>query len=120
MRAWQDLTVGEPVWKVGRTTGLTEGSIVAVGVHARVDYSSLGFGHVALLEDVIMTSPMSAYGDSGSLLVDGERRAVGMLFGGTARVTLYCSTSAVLAELAINLPPAPVDAAQGSAPRTAS
>lgn len=91
------LALRESVRKVGRTSGLTTGTVTAVGVHARVDYSSLGFaGATALLSDVIMTSPMGGYGDSGSLLLDADDRAVGLLFGGTASVTLFNPMSAVL------------------------
>jgi hypothetical protein len=104
VRCPDDISLHEPVWKVGRTTGLTEGHIIAVGAQVRVDYSSLGFtGATALLSDVIMTSPMCAYGDSGSLLMDADERAVGLLFGGTTAVTLYNAMPGVLADLRLRL-----------------
>ncbi|MDP3803969.1 MAG: hypothetical protein Q8Q87_00290, partial [Candidatus Omnitrophota bacterium] len=50
----------------------------------RVDYD----GKAALFRNQIMTSAMSQGGDSGSLVLDQKRRAVGLLFAGSDLVTL--------------------------------
>jgi hypothetical protein len=78
------LELGERVRKVGRTTGLTVGVVSAVGATVRANYQPLGFGDTpTLFVNQILAEISCGYGDSGSLLVDSENRAVGLLFGGT-------------------------------------
>jgi len=78
------LGIGEPVFKVGRTTGLTEGRVAAI----EVDDLVVGFDRGDLLFDgqieiaPVGTEPFSLGGDSGSLIVDSEQMAVGLLFAG--------------------------------------
>lgn len=73
------------VAKIGRTTGLTFGRISAV---ALIDLE-IGFGNrLVSFDDQIeirspAASPFSAGGDSGSLVVDLQGNAVGLLFAGT-------------------------------------
>jgi hypothetical protein len=55
-----------------------------------VDYWTLGIaGARTEFVDQIITSRMSSYGDSGSLLVDLKDRALGMLFAGSATHSYY-------------------------------
>jgi hypothetical protein len=78
------LELGERVRKVGRTTGLTTGVVSAVGATVRANYGALGFGETpTLFVNQILAQISCGYGDSGSLLVDSEDRAAGLLFGGT-------------------------------------
>jgi hypothetical protein len=78
------IEAGARVRKVGRATGLTSGIVTAVGAAVRPNYAPLGFGETpALFVNQIVADIECAYGDSGSLLVDEENRAVGLLFGGT-------------------------------------
>jgi len=81
---------GDIVHKVGRTTGLTEGPVLAVDVSMRVAYHFPGFpaGTAMFVRQIIAHVPC-AYGDSGSLLLDGQNRAVGLLFGGTEGHTYF-------------------------------
>ena len=80
------LELGERVRKVGRTTGLTTGVVSAVGATVRANYQALGFGETpTLFVNQILAEISCGYGDSGSLLVDSENRAAGLLFGGTRR-----------------------------------
>jgi hypothetical protein len=75
---------GARVRKVGRATGLTSGIVTTVGAAVWPNYAPLGFGETpALFVNQIVAEIECAYGDSGSLLVDDENRAVGLLFGGT-------------------------------------
>lgn len=74
---------GERVRKVGRTTGLTTGVISSIGA-VRANYRGLGFGETpALFVNQILAEITCGYGDSGSLLVDSDNRAAGLLFGGS-------------------------------------
>lgn len=100
-----DLRPGEWVFKVGRTTGLTHGQVLATGAWARIDYSALGFRDRSVLyRSQIVTTGMGAYGDSGSLLLDLDRRGVGLLFSGGHGGTLHNPLAAVTALLDVFIP----------------
>lgn len=79
-----DADLGLAVRKSGRTSGLTSGRVTAVDGVVRVDYN----GRVALFRRQIVTDLLSRGGDSGSLVVDRENRAIGLLFAGSAVSTL--------------------------------
>jgi hypothetical protein len=94
--------VGDIVEKTGRTTNFTTGKILAI--HATVDVN-YGGGRVARFADQIVTSNMSAGGDSGSLVCDIKEGAVGLLFAGSSRVTIANSILQVQSRLGIRLHP---------------
>jgi len=82
-----DLRVGDLVQKVGRTTGFTTGRVIAVDGVVSVQYSRrLG---VLSFRDQVITSAMSAGGDSGSLMLDMGGRVGGLLFAGSSQVTVF-------------------------------
>jgi hypothetical protein len=91
VRGWrrkQDVTVGMPVYKTGRTTSFTNGRITAIAATVDVGY---GNGRTARFRDQIITTNMSAGGDSGSLvatLVNNTPAAVGLLFAGSSVATI--------------------------------
>ncbi len=77
-------SVGLPIQKVGRTSGLTTGSVALINVTVNVGY---GGGRVArFVNQVVTTSGISKAGDSGSLIVtnDADANPVALLFAGTA------------------------------------
>lgn len=74
------------VRKSGRTTGVTDGTVIATAASLRVNYGNRG---MARFRSQILTTPMAAGGDSGSLLVDGAGRAVGLLFAGSDLATVF-------------------------------
>jgi len=80
-----EATLGAPVQKFGRTSGLTDGRVVVVNADVEVGYSS----GVARFEDQIWVEgrkPFLKSGDSGSLLVSDDATAspVGLLFAGNS------------------------------------
>ncbi len=79
------ITAGMRVQKCGRTTNYSLGRITAVNATVDVNYGS---GRVARFRDQIITSNMSAGGDSGSLIVDDDNQAVGLLFAGSTMATI--------------------------------
>lgn len=88
LRGWRpraQVSVGMLLHKTGRTTNYTTGRITAVNATVDVNY---GGGKVARFRDQIITTPMSAGGDSGSLVADRENFAVGLLFAGSPQVTI--------------------------------
>ncbi len=76
-----DIKVGDEVAKTGRTTCTTVGRIFDDCWNGYVQYSR----GTAYFEDQLMVyrSGFSAGGDSGSLIVDDEHKAVGLLFAGS-------------------------------------
>lgn len=100
--------VDDVVFKVGRTTGLTRGRVSAIeidDISVEYDTGILDFdGQIEIGpgENV----PFSMGGDSGSLIVDNERRAVGLLFAGNDVDTTYANPiQAVLKALNVQLLP---------------
>lgn len=88
------------VKKSGRTTAVTQGTITSLNTMVEVGY---GNGKSAIFENQIITTNMSAPGDSGSLLVTAEaHKAVGLLFAGSNEVTVHCPIQRVMDLLAIN------------------
>ena len=88
VRGWRQkdgVTVGMTVKKTGRTTNFTVGRITAI--NATID---VGFGgdRVARFRDQIVTTHMSAGGDSGSLVTTLDNVAVGLLFAGSSTATI--------------------------------
>ena len=78
--------VGTIVQKTGRTTNYSTGHVTAINATVNVNY---GGGRVARMVRQIVTTCMSAGGDSGSLLCDLNENAVGLLFAGSSRVTIH-------------------------------
>jgi len=78
--------VGQSVKKTGRTTNISFGRITAVNATVDVNY---GGGRLARFTDQIVTTAMSAGGDSGSLLLTPDNVAVGLLFAGSSIATIF-------------------------------
>jgi hypothetical protein len=80
--------------------------VLATQVSLWINYPAiLGGADVgyALFSDQIVTTAMAGFGDSGSLVLDAARRAVGMLFGGTATRTLINDIVRVQQHLGVEL-----------------
>ncbi|MGL5152264.1 MAG: hypothetical protein ACRC7N_17040 [Clostridium sp.] len=71
--------LGLSVQKAGRTSAYTTGKILALGVTMQAGYSG---GKTALFVNQIVTTSMASAGDSGSLVLDNNNYAVGLLFQG--------------------------------------
>lgn len=101
------------VSKVGRTTGLTRGRITATELDEVVvsyDVGSVSFDDQIEIESS-ESGPFSSGGDSGSLILDENMNACGLLFAGSEtggsnkRGLTYANPIApVLSKLAIVLP----------------
>jgi hypothetical protein len=101
-RGWRraaNVQVGDLVRKTGRTTGTTFGRVVAIDATVDVNY---GVG-VARFQRQILTTNMSAGGDSGSLVTTLDNVAVGLLFAGSAQVTILNYFETVRAMLRVEI-----------------
>lgn len=87
-RAWRrkaNVAVGDKLRKTGRTTNVTFGRIISVDATVDVNYGPAG---VARFRDQIITTAMSAGGDSGSLVTSFDNVAIGLLFAGSSVTTV--------------------------------
>lgn len=87
VRGWrlkQNVAVGTTVKKTGRTTNFTTGRITVINATVDVGYG----GRIARFNDQIITTHISAGGDSGSLVMTLDNVAVGLLFAGSAVATI--------------------------------
>jgi len=99
---WMDnVTLNTPVKKMGRTTGYTEDKIIHT--HATIDVT-YGENLIATFEDQLLAGPMSAGGDSGSLILHRDlNKAVGLLFAGSATHTIINPIKFVIDALGITM-----------------
>lgn len=95
-----EAAVGMAVKKNGRTTGFTQGTIQTL--HATIKVN-MGNNRIAVFEDQIVTGPISAGGDSGSLVLNENNQAVGLLFAGSTETTILCPIANVLSALNVTL-----------------
>lgn len=77
--------LGMRIQKSGRTTGHTTGEILQVDVTVNVQY---GAGQIAQFTDQLLAGAMSQGGDSGSAVLDEQRRLTGLLFAGSDSTTI--------------------------------
>lgn len=88
------------VQKTGRTTSYTTGKVTAINATVNVNY---GNNRLARMCRQIVTTNMSAGGDSGSLLCDMKENAVGLLFAGSSSITIHNDIRYVQALLGIRI-----------------
>ncbi len=81
------LNLADPdnVQKSGRTTEYTTGRITDIDVTVTINYGVYSATH----DHAIATDNMASPGDSGSLLVDMNKKALGLLFGGSPGVVVF-------------------------------
>jgi hypothetical protein len=99
------LVLGTQVAKLGRTTALTRGYVSMVELDGvKVEYPGLGvleFG--GQVEITGSPGRFSNGGDSGSLIVDNELKAVALLFAGNEKATYANPVVPVLDLLHVDL-----------------
>ncbi len=95
--------LGDRVLKAGRTTGVTRGRVIAVNATVVVWFPE----GPARFRHQILTTFMSAGGDSGSLLMDNHLSAIGLIFGGSPLVTVASHIADVESALGVRTLTAP-------------
>jgi hypothetical protein len=93
------VALGASVQKFGRTTTYTQDRIIQVDVTATVDYG----GPTATFQGQLMAGAMSQGGDSGSAVLDDQKRVVGLLYAGSNTTTLLNPIQDVLTALNIEV-----------------
>jgi hypothetical protein len=82
--------LNQVVQKYGRTTGLTTGNVVGLNATLYVEYAS-GTARFTGQITIKGKGQFSRAGDSGSLIVDMNRRPVGLLFAGSLSGYTYAN-----------------------------
>jgi len=99
-RGTVEATLGMDVIKSGRTTGTTVGKVIGVDATIAVNYG-VGIGY---FRSQTLTTDMSEGGDSGSLLMSRkDRKATGLLFAGSSKVTIHNNITNVLMALGVEI-----------------
>lgn len=95
--------VGTLVKKLGRTTGFTNGIITQTNVVVDVQYDGgiVRFEDQISIEHVELGKSFSAGGDSGSIIVDENDNAIGLLFAGNDVTTFANSIDNVMSDMGI-------------------
>lgn len=94
--------LNQTVRKYGRTTGYTSGKVVGLNATVVVEYSGRRFARF-VGQIVIQSASFSRPGDSGSLIIDGNRRPVGLLFAGGDAYTIANPINQVLSALNVTI-----------------
>ena len=80
-------TLGMAVRKRGRTTGLTYGIVDSISLTVNLDYGSIGMktltNQIGIRPDTTHNPAFGDHGDSGSAVVDTDRKIVGVHFAGS-------------------------------------
>jgi hypothetical protein len=92
-------TLGTPLQKMGRTTGYTTGQITQLDVTTTVDYG----GKLGTFRNQLMAGALSQGGDSGSAVLDMNKRVVGLLYAGSSTTTILTPIQLVLDALQVQL-----------------
>jgi len=100
-------SINQQVKKYGRTTGQTQGLVIAINATVNVGYDT----GVARFVGQIITTNISAGGDSGSLVVADakgrtkadDRKPVGLLFAGSSSITVLNPIDAVLTRFGVTI-----------------
>lgn len=103
-------SVGQAVQKRGRTTEHTYGTVASTDFSVTIDYGD-GLGtrtlhnQIRITPDTTHNPRFSDHGDSGSVVVDGNRNVVGLLFAGSddGSATFANPIQNVLDELNVDL-----------------
>lgn len=87
--AKRDVGIGEAARKFGRTTGYTEGRVFSIYLDIWIRYDRTGqsafFQNQFLIEPSLPKfTKFVSKGDSGSLVVDAQQYAIGLIFAGMA------------------------------------
>lgn len=91
---------GMNVLKSGRSTGLTTGTVKVIEATLRIN---VGEENSVIMSEQIVCSPMGSPGDSGSLILNQQLKATGLLCAGSNLATIANKISNVLSVLGVKM-----------------
>jgi len=92
-------SIGQSVKKVGSTTELTNGVIRDRNVTMVINF----LGRDVIFKNQITTSKMSELGDSGAVLLNKKKEALGLLMADTDNISIYNSIHSILSRLNVQI-----------------
>lgn len=95
-----NVQIGQPVKKSGRTSAVTEGFVVYTDAAINVNYGN----KLAMFEDQLVVSALAQPGDSGSAVLDGQDKVIGLLFAGSDTTTVVNKIGNVIDALQLDKP----------------
>jgi hypothetical protein len=90
--------VGHKVIKSGRTSGTNSGEVKVVHVTIKISMGEIG---TAVFADQVLTTRMAQPGDSGSVVLDEEKRVCGLLSAGSDTVSVFARIHNVCESLGV-------------------
>jgi len=93
-----DARPGQRVQKSGRTTGLTSGVVKSIGTTLQVEMKE---EEKVWFADQVVTDMPSQPGDSGALVLSEDCKAVGLLFAGSDKLTIFNRITNIIDRLKI-------------------
>lgn len=93
IRGVKEAVAGLEIKKSGRTTGVTQSTVLATDVTIKISINSSEY---AVFSEQVLAGPMSKPGDSGSLILSLDNYAIGLLFAGSEQATLFNKIENVL------------------------
>lgn len=95
------MKIGETVQKYGASTGLTNGKVILL--NAAIKVKDKNNNKTAIFTGQTITTPMANNGDSGSLGLNSNSSAFGLLFAGSDKISVYNPIDEVLNKLGVGL-----------------
>ena len=98
IRDSSEADVGHKVIKSGRTSGTNSGEVKVVHVTIKISMGEIG---TAVFADQVLTTRMAQPGDSGSVVLDEEKRVCGLLSAGSDTVSVFARIHNVCESLGV-------------------
>jgi S1-C subfamily serine protease len=95
---FSELNTGDVVKKSGRTSGVTQGTVIGTVGIAKVNYGD----KIAVFEDQIFTTAIAQGGDSGSVVLNEKNEVIGLLFAGSDSLTIVNKIQNVIEALGLD------------------
>ncbi|KLU76449.1 hypothetical protein G8V05_08010 [Clostridium botulinum C/D] len=99
LKGVKNVNIGDVVKKIGTTTECTENKILGVGITIKIKMDT----GIALFKNQIATGLMTKPGDSGSIVVDKNNYAVGVVIAEGIKNTLITPMRSVLKSLNVEI-----------------
>lgn len=101
-RGVAEASVGDRVVKSGRTSGTNWGTVKVIKTTVKVGMGDVGD---AVFTDQVVTTHMAEPGDSGSLVLNKDYQAVGLLSAGSDSVSIFSRIQNVCDALGVRMEP---------------
>ncbi|HYF92236.1 MAG TPA: FG-GAP-like repeat-containing protein [Symbiobacteriaceae bacterium] len=88
LRGAAPAVLNERLWKTGRTTELTSGTVRGLCATVNVSYPETNLGTITLQDQILIQPAISQTGDSGAVAINDQGRISGLLCAGSPNVSV--------------------------------